>query len=116
MVRCLRHSDHNVRHPPSWPTPGDEREPLNVLPQYPNLHVAARTSVKGQNQDIGEIARLLKVRHVLERSVRKAGTRLRRRLPFTAKTWQSASPPAWFATLTTSHHLPGTRPERPIDQ
>ena len=90
--------------------------PLGV---YPNLHMGARTSsfqFKGQNQDIGEIARLLKVRHVLEGSVRKAGTRLRRRLPSTAKTWQSASPPVWFATLPTSPHLPGTRPERPIDQ
>jgi TolB-like protein/Flp pilus assembly protein TadD len=59
---------------------GISEELLNVLAQYPNLHVAARTSsfqFKGQNQDVGEIARLLKVRHVLEGSVRKAGTRLR---------------------------------------
>jgi hypothetical protein len=65
---------------------------------------------------MAQATNLLKVRHVLEGSVRKAGTRLRRRLPSTAKTWESASPPAWFATLTTSPHLPGTRPERPIDQ
>jgi len=59
---------------------GISEELLNVLAQYPGLQVAARTSsfqFKGQNQDIGEIARLLKVRHVLEGSVRKAGTRLR---------------------------------------
>jgi len=59
---------------------GISEELLNVLAQYPGLHVAARTSsfqFKGQNKDIGEIARLLKVRNVLEGSVRKSGTRLR---------------------------------------
>lgn len=59
---------------------GISEELLNVLAQYPGLRVAARTSsfqFKGQNQDIGEIARLLKVKNVLEGSVRKSGTRLR---------------------------------------
>ncbi len=59
---------------------GISEELLNVLAQYPDVRVAARTSsfqFKGQNQDIGDIARLLKVRHVLEGSVRKAGTQLR---------------------------------------
>ncbi len=59
---------------------GISEELLNVLAQYPDLRVAARTSsfqFKGQNQDIGEIARLLKVKHVLEGSVRKAGNQLR---------------------------------------
>ena len=59
---------------------GISEELLNVLAQYPGLHVAARTSsfqFKGQNRDIGEIARLLKVRHVLEGSVRKSGKQLR---------------------------------------
>ena len=59
---------------------GISEELLNVLAQFPGLRVAARTSsfqFKGQNQDIGEIARLLKVKHVLEGSVRKAGNRLR---------------------------------------
>ena len=48
---------------------GISEELLNVLAQFPGLRVAARTSsfqFKGQNQDIGEIARLLKVKHVLE--------------------------------------------------
>ncbi len=59
---------------------GISEELLNVLAQYPGVRVAARTSsfqFKGQNQDIGEIARLLKVKHVLEGSVRKSGNRLR---------------------------------------
>jgi len=59
---------------------GISEELLNVLAQYPGVRVAARTSsfqFKGQNQDIGEIARLLKVKNVLEGSVRKSGTKLR---------------------------------------
>ncbi|EED30472.1 TPR repeat-containing protein [gamma proteobacterium NOR5-3] len=59
---------------------GISEELLNVLAQIPALRVAARTSsfqFKGDNRDIGEIADLLKVGHVLEGSVRKAGTRLR---------------------------------------
>ncbi len=59
---------------------GISEELLNVLAQYPGVRVAARTSsfqFKGKNLDIGEIARLLKVRNVLEGSVRKSGTKLR---------------------------------------
>ncbi|MDH3941735.1 MAG: hypothetical protein OET46_12160, partial [Xanthomonadales bacterium] len=59
---------------------GISEELLNVLAKYPGVQVAARTSsfqFKGQNRDIGEIARLLKVRHVLEGSVRKAGNKVR---------------------------------------
>lgn len=59
---------------------GISEELLNVLAQVPELRVAARTSsfqFKGDNRDISEIAELLKVDHVLEGSVRKAGTRLR---------------------------------------
>jgi TolB-like protein len=59
---------------------GISEELLNVLAQVPELRVAARTSsfqFKGDNRDISEIAELLKVNHVLEGSVRKAGTKLR---------------------------------------
>ena len=59
---------------------GISEELLNMLAKFPNLRVAARTSsfqFKGQNQDIGKIADTLNVAHVLEGSVRKAGTRLR---------------------------------------
>ena len=59
---------------------GISEELLNVLAQFPDLRVAARTSsfqFKGDNRDISEIAKLLKVAHVLEGSVRKSGSRLR---------------------------------------
>jgi len=59
---------------------GISEEILNVLTRIPNLKVAARTSsfqFKGQNRDIADIARQLKVNHVLEGSVRKAGNQLR---------------------------------------
>jgi TolB-like protein len=59
---------------------GISEELLNALAKLKNLQVAARTSsfaFKGQNQDITEIGRKLKVDTVLEGSVRKSGTRLR---------------------------------------
>ncbi len=59
---------------------GISEELLNVLAQYPDLRVAARTSsfqFKGQNPDIEDIAQTLHVNYVLEGSVRKSGTRLR---------------------------------------
>ena len=59
---------------------GIAEEILNRLAQYPDLKVAARTSAfqfKGKNLDVADIGRQLKVSHVLEGSVRKAGTRLR---------------------------------------
>ncbi len=59
---------------------GISEELLNVLAQYPNLRVAARTSsfqFKGQNPDIADIAEKLHVNHVLEGSVRKSGNTLR---------------------------------------
>lgn len=59
---------------------GISEEILNVLTRIPNLKVAARTSsfqFKGQNLDIAKIADQLKVNHILEGSVRKAGNQLR---------------------------------------
>jgi TolB-like protein len=59
---------------------GLSEELLNRLAQNNQLRVAARTSsfqFKGQNLDIGEIGRQLKVSNILEGSVRKAGNRLR---------------------------------------
>jgi len=59
---------------------GISEEILNVLTRIPGLKVAARTSsfqFKGQNQDIADIARQLRVNHVLEGSVRKSGDRIR---------------------------------------
>ncbi len=59
---------------------GISEELLNVLAQFPDLRVAARTSsfqFKGQNRNISEIAETLNVAHVLEGSVRKSGNKVR---------------------------------------
>ena len=59
---------------------GISEELLNLLAQIPELQVAARTSsfsFKDQNLEIPEIAEHLKVAHVLEGSVRKAGNQVR---------------------------------------
>ena len=59
---------------------GLSEELLNVLAKIPQLHVAGRTSsfqFKGHNQDLRVIGEALNVKHLLEGSVRKSGTRLR---------------------------------------
>jgi TolB-like protein/Tfp pilus assembly protein PilF len=59
---------------------GISEEILNSLAQIPDLRVAARTSsfsFKGQAKEVPDIARELKVRMVLEGSVRKQGERVR---------------------------------------
>jgi len=59
---------------------GISEEILNVLARVPELSVAARTSsfqFKGEKRDVAEIAAQLKVRMVLEGSVRKQAERVR---------------------------------------
>jgi TolB-like protein len=59
---------------------GISEELLNVLVKVSSLRVASRTSAfayKGKEVAIGDIARELKVDHVLEGSVRKAGNTVR---------------------------------------
>jgi serine/threonine-protein kinase len=59
---------------------GLAEELINALTKIGQLYVMARTSAfsfKGKNISIGEIARALNVKTVLEGSVRKAGNRLR---------------------------------------
>jgi TolB-like protein/Tfp pilus assembly protein PilF len=59
---------------------GISEEILNVLARVPELSVAARTSsfqFKGEKRDVAEIANQLKVRMVLEGSVRKQAERVR---------------------------------------
>jgi adenylate cyclase len=59
---------------------GIAEELLNLLAGIPELRVIARTSsfsYKGKDVKIADIAHDLKVRHVLEGSVRKAGNRVR---------------------------------------
>ena len=59
---------------------GMTEEILNALVKYPDLRVAARTSVfsyKGRNADVRDIGKDLGVYNVLEGSVRREGERLR---------------------------------------
>jgi TolB-like protein/Tfp pilus assembly protein PilF len=59
---------------------GISEEILNALARIEDLKVAGRTSsfaFKGQNQDLNTIGQALRVAHILEGSVRKAGNQLR---------------------------------------
>jgi len=59
---------------------GLAEEILNLLAKIPGLKVIARTSsfsFRGKEQDIRKIAETLDVSHILEGSVRRAGSRLR---------------------------------------
>ena len=59
---------------------GLAEEIINALTHVPGLKVTARTSAfafRGKDQDITKIAEVLRVRTVLEGSVRKAGNRIR---------------------------------------
>src|SRR5262249_37532039 len=59
---------------------GLSEEILNALAGIPGLRVPARTSsfaFKGQAQDVAKIAASLRVDHILEGSVRKAGQKVR---------------------------------------
>jgi TolB-like protein/Flp pilus assembly protein TadD/predicted Ser/Thr protein kinase len=59
---------------------GLAEEIINALTQIPGLKVTARTSAfafRGKEQDITKIAETLRVRAVLEGSVRKSGNRIR---------------------------------------
>lgn len=59
---------------------GLAEEIINLLAQLPGLKVTARTSAfafRGKEQDITKIAQELRVRTILEGSVRKAGNRIR---------------------------------------
>ena len=59
---------------------GLAEEILNALARIPDLKVIARTSsfaFRGKEQDVTAIAAALRVHHVLEGSVRRAGTRMR---------------------------------------
>ena len=59
---------------------GLAEEIINLLAHVPGLKVTARTSAfafRGKEQDITKIAEALRVRTILEGSVRRAGTRIR---------------------------------------
>jgi TolB-like protein len=55
-------------------------EIIHVLAHIPGLKVIARTSAfafKGKNEDVRRIAETLRVAHILEGGVRRAGNRIR---------------------------------------
>ncbi len=63
-----------------WFGDGIAEEIINALTQIPGLNVTARTSAfafRGKEQDITKIAKTLRVRTILEGSVRKSGNRIR---------------------------------------
>jgi len=79
-IAVLPFADMSPDHDQEYFSDGISEELLNQLAKVRDLHVAGRTSsfhFKGHTGDIAEIAARLKVAHVLEGSVRKAGNRVR---------------------------------------
>ena len=79
-IAVLPFVDMSQGHDQEYFSDGLSEELLNQLAQIPRLRVIARTSsfsFKGKEVGVAEIARILKVGHVLEGSVRKSGDTLR---------------------------------------
>jgi TolB-like protein len=79
-IAVLAFSDLSPKGDQEYFSDGISEEILNVLVKIESLEVSSRTSsfqFKGREIGIPEIAKSLKVRHVLEGSVRKAGDTIR---------------------------------------
>ena len=79
-IAVLPFADMSAGRDHEWFSDGLAEEIINALTRIPDLKVIARTSAfafKGRQEDIRRIAEALGVSHVLEGSVRKAGTRIR---------------------------------------
>ena len=79
-VAVLPLADMSEKHDQGYFADGMAEELIDLLAKTQGLHVIARTSsfsLKGKSDDIPTIASKLKVSHLLEGSVRKAGGRLR---------------------------------------
>ena len=79
-VAVLPFVDMSERKDQEYFSDGLSEELIDLLAKIPDLRVPARTSsfyFKGRNEDISAIARRLGVAHVLEGSVRRAGSHLR---------------------------------------
>ncbi len=79
-IAVLPFTDMSPEQDQGYFSDGISEELLNVLVKVKGLKVASRTSsftYKGSKQSLAEIAGELKVDHVLEGSVRKAGNRVR---------------------------------------
>ena len=79
-IAVLSFADMSPEGDQEYFSDGIAEELLNRLTKVPDLRVISRSSsfsFKGQNLEIPEIARRLKVAHILEGSVRKSGNRVR---------------------------------------
>ena len=79
-IAVLPFVDMSEKHDQEYFSDGLTEELLDMLSQVPDLRVPARTSsfyFKGRSDDIATIAQKLRVAHVLEGSVRKAGNTIR---------------------------------------
>jgi TolB-like protein/Tfp pilus assembly protein PilF len=79
-VAVLPFTDLSAGKDQEYFSDGLSEELIDLLGKIPGLHVPARTSsfyFKGKQATLGEIAKALKVSHVLEGSVRKAGNDVR---------------------------------------
>jgi len=79
-IAVLPFPDMSAEHDQEHFCDGLTEELLNVLTSVPNLRVASRTSCfayKGKDADLPSVAARLRVAHILEGSVRKAGNRIR---------------------------------------
>jgi len=79
-IAVLPFDDMSAERDQQYLGDGIAEELLNALTAVPGLKVAARISsfaLRGRNATMTEIAEVLRVRHVLEGSVRRSGQRLR---------------------------------------
>jgi TolB-like protein len=79
-IAVLPFIDLSEKHDQEYFSDGLSEELLDLLAQVPDLKVAARTSsfyFKGRAEDVATIGQQLRVAHLLEGSVRKAGNKLR---------------------------------------
>jgi serine/threonine-protein kinase len=79
-IAVLPFADMSAGKDNEWFSDGLAEEIINALAQIPGLKVIARTSsfaFRGKEQDITKIAEALRVRTILEGSVRKSGNRMR---------------------------------------
>ena len=79
-VAVLPFVDMSEKRDQEYFSDGLSEELIDLLGKVPGLHVPARTSsfyFKGKQATLGEIAKALRVSHVLEGSVRKDGARIR---------------------------------------
>jgi len=79
-IAVLPFVDMSEKRDQEYFSDGLTEELLDLLSQVPDLYVPARTSsfyFKGKAEDVATIAQKLRVAHVLEGSVRKAGSTIR---------------------------------------